>query len=100
MNNHFQHITTSSKPSKDVDLRKLITPCVSAEDNEFLLKVPDATEIRNTIAQMPSWKTPGPDGFQIGLYKHNWEIVFAVHDFFKSQRLDPNLNLTYQTLIP
>ncbi|XP_026451666.1 uncharacterized protein LOC113351991 [Papaver somniferum] len=105
INSHFQHITTSSNPLRDSGMLDLISPCITASDNEQLLKLPDLEEIKATVAQLPSWKAPGPDGFQTGFYKFCWdvvesEVVDVVQQFFRIQHFDPKLNFAFQTLIP
>lgn len=54
---------------------------------------------------MNPWGAPGPDGFQPGFLKANWEILgpdvtYTIKEFFKTGVLDQDLNHSFITLIP
>jgi len=62
-------------------------------------------EIHTALHQMAPMKAPGPDGYSICFYQHNWAIVHievcsAIFHFFHTGKLDSNLNKTHIALIP
>ncbi|CAL1367617.1 unnamed protein product [Linum trigynum] len=62
-------------------------------------------EIRMALFSMNGEKSPGPDGFTVGFYQHNWEILgddltAAIMDFFRTGKLLSEVNSTYLALIP
>jgi hypothetical protein len=57
------------------------------------------------IHQMAPMKAPGPDGYLVCFYQHNWatvhtEVCSAIFHFFRTGMLDSNLNKTHIALIP
>ncbi|XP_039162798.1 uncharacterized protein LOC120290565 [Eucalyptus grandis] len=62
-------------------------------------------EIHDTVFSLAQGKAPGPDGFGVEFFKHNWEIVGslvieAVKDFLTIGRLLREINNTILVLIP
>jgi len=49
-------------------------------DNLELVKLPDMDEVKQALFAIDSNKTPGPDGFGAGSFKHYWAVV--KDDFF------------------
>lgn len=103
--NHFSQIGNSQDNNLGGDLSDIIKPCISEAENLSLMEIPSKEEIWKTISNMNQWGAPGPDGFQPGFFKANWEIlgpdiIFTVQDFFKTGILDPEFNHSYITLIP
>ena len=61
----------------DINLPKVITDT----DNLELVKLPDLDEVNQALFAIDSNKTPGPDGFGAGFFKHYWLVV--KNDFFQ-----------------
>lgn len=32
-------------------------------------------EVKHALFSMTPWKAPGPDGYPVGFYRHNWDII-------------------------
>jgi hypothetical protein len=86
--------------------------CLSAIDckvtpamNTKLMAEPTEEEIYTALQQMAPMKAPGPDGYSVCFFQHNWdtvhtEVCSAIFHFFHSGMLDSNLNKTHIVLIP
>ena len=73
---YFQTIFTStSNPELSLEssaiVEQAICPCISAETNETLIKVPTAEEIRVAMFSIHPEKAPGPDGFSSCFFQAN-----------------------------
>jgi len=55
----------------DIQIRQVITDI----DNIELVKLLDQEEVRQALFAIDSNKTPGPNGFGAGFFKHYWELV-------------------------
>ena len=44
-------------------------------ENNILVAPVSDVEIETSIYQMHPTKSPGPDGFNAGVFQHNWETV-------------------------
>ncbi|XP_026410754.1 uncharacterized protein LOC113305978 [Papaver somniferum] len=103
--NHFKSIATSSKPQINNDILQLFQTCVSELQNNSLIQVPQAQEIKDVVFQIKPWASPGNDGFQAGFYQHCWdvvgtEVISMVQYFFTHKHMFKAINHTYQVLIP
>nr|KYP38636.1 Transposon TX1 uncharacterized [Cajanus cajan] len=84
-----------------------ITPRLSpipTEATTMLGSAPSKEEVFVALKSMPSYKAPGPDGFQAIFYKMYWHIIGddvwkVVRDAFITRTFDPNL-AKILTLIP
>jgi hypothetical protein len=86
--------------------------CLSAIDckvtpamNTKLMAEPTEEEIYTALQQMAPMKAPGPDGYSVCFFQHNWdtvhtEVCSAIFHFFHYGMLDSNLNKTHIVLIP
>ncbi|XP_026384009.1 uncharacterized protein LOC113279533 [Papaver somniferum] len=75
------------------------------DDNIILLLPPTNEEILKTVKGMESWSAPGPECFQAGFYKTQWNILgedvcHMVKNFFSIKFLPKEINKTYISLIP
>lgn len=103
--NHFQQIGSSQNSNFDFDLSTIINPCISFEENNSLTLIPSKEEIWLTLSNMNQWGASGPDGFQPGFFKANWnilgkDIICSVQEFFRSGILYKDFNHSFITLIP
>ncbi|XP_026451075.1 uncharacterized protein LOC113351275 [Papaver somniferum] len=73
--NRLNNIATSSKPQINNEILQLFQPCVSEIQNNSLIQVPHAQEIKDVVFQIKPWASPGNDGFQAGFYQHFWDVV-------------------------
>ena len=71
----FSSLFSSSLPHFPENLKNLIEPCVTDQENSELCKIPTREEINKVVFGMKSLKAPGPDGFPTLFYKHYWDIV-------------------------
>ncbi|XP_026437407.1 uncharacterized protein LOC113335598 [Papaver somniferum] len=72
---HFKKISTTSHPADSYHFLQHIPSCISEQDNEKLIKIPDDVEIYEALKSMQPWTSPMPDGFPPGFYQTQWEIV-------------------------
>lgn len=56
--------------------------------------------IRRVIFSIPDGKALGADGFNSRFYKHTWDIIKDILDFFKTRKLLKVINVTTLTLVP
>ncbi|GAU45877.1 hypothetical protein TSUD_401030, partial [Trifolium subterraneum] len=63
-----------SKAGVGETVLSLISPRVSAEDNEHLVTPISKEELRLALFQMHPDKSPGPDGFNPAFYQHFWDM--------------------------
>ncbi|XP_026451999.1 uncharacterized protein LOC113352390 [Papaver somniferum] len=102
---HFEKVSKTSKPSFSDTTIDIIPTVITANDNSQLNRIPSSDEIFETIKHMNDWGSPGPDGFQSGFYKYNWDIVGkdvtnAIQNFFETGFMPTEFNKTYLSLIP
>lgn len=62
-------------------------------------------EVKQIVYMMNDDKSPGPDGFLVGFFKHNWDIMGvdmseAILEFFKKGSLLKEWNTTFIIFIP
>lgn len=86
-------------------IEEALSPCVSPEINEELIKDSTPSEIREAIFTIHPDKAPGPDGFSASFFQANWEVVGPevvreIQLFFASGQLRPSQNVTHVRLIP
>lgn len=105
---YFESIlNTNTQPSsKDIDNIMEVIPClIDTNQQKELNKEVTQEEIKNVVSMMNDYKSPGPNGFPAGFFKHNWDIVGkdvseAVLEFFKKGYLLKEWNATFVALIP
>lgn len=98
----FKNIGTSNYLKDEKLINKLISPDIDIQNNTKLCKIPDETEIKNTLFGMNQWGSLGPDGFPPGFFKNHREIVKTdiiniVQDFFKNKYILKDINYTHIT---
>ena len=87
---YFQNLFTSSPGERKEIVELALQPKVSAEENERLISIPNAEEIKAATYSIHADKAPGPDGFSSGFFQTNWDsigtdIVKEVQEFFRNQ---------------
>ncbi|XP_026396607.1 uncharacterized protein LOC113291271 [Papaver somniferum] len=102
---NFQDTSTSFNPLIEERFYNHIPSIISDEDNSLLVTIPNDEEIFRTLKSMKNWSAPGPEGFQAGFYKSQWNIIGEdvcnmVKDFFSSKNMSRSLKKTYISLIP
>lgn len=103
--NYYQDIF-STKSVGDFSLIHSLLPCkVTADMNDYLIKLPSPQEIKEAAFSINSGKAPGPDGFSSKFYQAYWHIVGEdvtrdVRKFFETGVLDRQQNETHIRLIP
>jgi len=78
---------------------------VSSKMNSKLTARLTVEEIHTALNQMAPMNAPGPNGYSVCFYQHNWatvhtEVCSAIFHFFRTGMLDSNLNKTHIALIP
>ncbi|VFQ86461.1 unnamed protein product [Cuscuta campestris] len=95
-------------PNDTLDMKKDIVnmgKCLSIEQQLILIASPTQEEIKNCLFEIPNHKSPGPDGFSSGFFKHQWDVVGglvtkAIQDFFQNGVSLKQINSTNITVIP
>lgn len=85
-------------------MEQALEPKVSAEENEKLIAIPNASEIKAPIFSIHADKAPGLDGFSASFFHSNWEVIGAdivteIRQFFTTRTLPPKINDTFIRLI-
>ncbi|GAU10511.1 hypothetical protein TSUD_420810, partial [Trifolium subterraneum] len=98
--NHFRKVSRGS-----VDIGGLNFKTISELDREGLIKPFLLDEIKAAVWDCDSYKSPGPDGINIGFFKDFWEILKIdllnfFSEFHRQGILSKGLNSTFITLIP
>jgi hypothetical protein len=77
-----------------------VTPTI----NHKLLAEIIVEEISTSLQQMAPLKAPGPDGYFVCFYQHNWATIHTevcpILHFFHTGMLDSKINKTHIALIP
>ncbi|XP_018479302.1 uncharacterized protein LOC108850231 [Raphanus sativus] len=86
-------------------ISEALQPCITKEQNEKLIMMPQAKEIKEATFAIHADKAPGPDGFSASFFQSNWEVVGPavvkeIQIFFASGILAPSINKTHVRLIP
>lgn len=82
-----------------------IQPIASEEMNRMLLQDFTNSEVEEAIFNMNSLSSPGPDGFLVGFYQQQWNIIGqnicdAVLSALNNNIWPSNINETFIVLIP
>ena len=72
----FSKVFQSSSPNVPLNLDGLIEPCILAQENEMLIDVPSANDIKRVVFEMHPLKAPRLDGMPELFYRHYWSIVW------------------------
>ncbi|XP_039138822.1 uncharacterized protein LOC120276159 [Dioscorea cayenensis subsp. rotundata] len=80
-------------------------PCLSSVDCDFLSREVSREEIHMTVLDLPSGKSPGPDGFNAEFYKFFWadigdQLTDAIQYFFANSIMPFSWGKTFISLIP
>ncbi|GKV44689.1 hypothetical protein SLEP1_g51849 [Rubroshorea leprosula] len=78
---------------------------ISMEQNVSLIAPFSESEIKAAIWECECSKAPGPDGFNFGFVKSEWdtikeEVIEFIHEFQKNSKLVKGLNTSFIVLIP
>jgi len=62
-------------------------------------------EIKDAFYSIPNFKSPGPDGYNIGFFKATWDIVgtlicSAIKEFFQNGVMPHYISVTRLILLP
>lgn len=87
------------------ELKETIPYRCTEEERTKLTRVVTEEEIKEVVFNMPSNKSPGPDGYTTEFFKASWSIIgkdftAAVQSFFSKGFLPKGLNSTILALIP
>ena len=91
--------------ASEEELRSLLDFVCTSEDCRGLEAEVSAEEVKGVLFAMPSYKSPGPDGFSSEFYKTAWPVIghdftVAVQSVFKMSFLPKGVNSTILALIP
>lgn len=105
---HFQDIaeeTIADRSQFTKSFTQHIPKLVSREDNYNLNRLVTEEKVKEVIKEMHNRKAPGPNGFNVDLFKTCWEtikqdILDVVEDSRKSRTVLRALNESFIALIP
>lgn len=103
--NYFQTIFKSSEPDIHIQDLDIITPTISDEENQNLVRDVSLEEIKDALFSMDPNKAPGPDGFTPLFYQKYWDIIHsdlfdAIKSFMTNGHMLREWNHTNISLIP
>ncbi|XP_026385041.1 uncharacterized protein LOC113280657 [Papaver somniferum] len=101
----FKNMNTAEPTNLNPDIINLIPTTTTQAENEHLLSIPDALEIKTMFFNMEGDKAHGPNGFPPNLFQANWDIIgndllSMVQNFFNSGFILSEMNSTFISLIP
>ncbi|KAM1316165.1 hypothetical protein ACFX2F_019844 [Malus domestica] len=102
---YFSKLFDSQGATDMSEIMRVVTPKVSAEMNQELLRPVSNDEIKAMLFQMHLTKAPGPDGMSPGFYQKHWETVGqdvcdGVRYLLSSGHVLWKIDYTHVTLIP
>lgn len=102
---YFQHLFTTAGPVGVAECIHVVSPRVTPDMNNLLLRAYTLEEIDLALSQMQPLKAPGPKGYRVCFYHKHWntvggEVRHAVLKFLNSGIFYPSINYTYLALIP
>jgi hypothetical protein len=102
--NYFNHLF-KAKSTVHEPILSLISPKITQEDNENLVKPITREELKEALFEMHPDKAPGPDGFNPAFYQHFWDhcgedVYVAAKDWLERGYFPSSLNETNVCLIP
>ncbi|GJT77702.1 RNA-directed DNA polymerase, eukaryota, reverse transcriptase zinc-binding domain protein [Tanacetum coccineum] len=95
-----------AKPSErraNIDMR--FPKTISEDQSQDLEREVSKQEIKTAVWGCGTDKSPGPDGFSFGFYRHFWPVIehdvyMAVNHFFIHGEIPPGCNSSFIALIP
>ena len=78
LNHYFAKILNEYLQDRERDIAHitgLISPLVTREDNEMLVKLVTLQEVEEAVNQMALGKAPGSDGFTSNFFHYFWDMV-------------------------
>ncbi|GKB92615.1 hypothetical protein Tco_0964887 [Tanacetum coccineum] len=95
-----------AKPSErraNIDMR--FPKTISEDQSQDLEREVSKQEIKMAVWGCGTDKSPGPDGFSFGFYRHFWPVIehdvyMAVNHFFIHGEIPPGCNSSFIALIP
>ena len=102
---YFEELFTTTSPSEVDEFLSKVTPDITPQMNQQLLRIAAEDEVREALFMMHPEKAPGPDGMTALFFQHSWHIikrdlVEMVNDFLMSGEIDTRLNITNICMIP
>ena len=102
---YFEDLFTTTSPSEFDAFLSEVTPGITPQMNQRLLRIATEEEVREALFMMHPEKAPGPDGMTALFFQHSWHIIKGdlvemVNDFLVSGEMDSRLNITNICMIP
>lgn len=71
ISDYFLNLFTSQEGDRDDTVKEAISPCISTELNQRLIKRPSEEEIKAACFSIHADQAPGPDGFSASFFQSN-----------------------------
>lgn len=86
---YYKNLFMSEKGNCADTVRYALQPLITHEDNEGLIAIPMAAEIKEAIFAVNAEKAPGPDGFSASFYQAHWtevglDLVIEIQEAFRT----------------
>ena len=101
---YFEELFSTTSPSVFDDFLSDITPGITPQMNQWLLRLATEEEVREALFMMHPEKAPGPDGMTALFFQHSWHIIKGdlvemVNNFLIKGEMDSRLNITHICMI-
>eukprot|EP00253_Pinus_taeda_P029063 PITA_29063 len=105
---YFKGILTENQRDRGEAINNIcreIPRLVTVEQNMALMRAVTMEELGEVVMNMSKNKAPGPDGYTVEFFQASWnfmgkDILEAVEESRMRQRIWPEINSTFLTLIP
>jgi hypothetical protein len=107
LNSYYKELLMETNENREDAIQKItrhIPKLVTQEQNEALMRPITQDEVDKEVKDMPSGKSPGPDGFTTDFFHHCWDLIKeevwqVVEESRTSGQVLSALNATFLTLI-
>jgi len=78
LNTYYKDLLTKTNENREDAIQKItrhIPSLVTQEKNEALMRPITQEEVDHVVKEIPSGKSPGPNGFTTDFFHHCWDLI-------------------------